>query len=644
MQESIRVLTSQLDKCNVAGSTDKSPHQQEVHIPENSQLQIPKETLANERSQTPMSELELIPGDIIPNSQTLEKILDYSDQLLQSLMLWPFAIIHNNQEDRGIFCNRDKIFDALKSRDIGLASKCLIWTSLLLSQLPKDFKDAETGLPLCPEKFIDRILTQVSILYLADCTPTCSINSIEALVLQYELFVAIGRPSRAWKCIRAGIENALLLGLHLRPSLLWDALWIRDRQMSLIIGLPYGTLNMDVQTTELDTPRKIGLLSGFISDRDRLRQKTPFSIMTSIVDGMRELKIMVPDEWAEADLNSAFSPIEHAIMRLYKHTLNKMIHLPYSQFAGYDKQFEYTRVEVLESAEGALDAHGDIRSLQEKPLRCDLYDFLAFNAALVLFVDLVAKETPRTIEEEAHIWTVITKFVSRLRKTGEVLENAAEQAADVLEDFRDSTKATATIELESSNDWKKHKKTCGKGPSAQAAGSSTRGSGSPPKGLDQPIPDPFTRLDKGKYLHNRPEKDVYRLLIDCYRLRVKDMYTLEGEVMEDGLSEFKEFIAKMSTRKGLLPSWWTPEKQTECEEFGMGSSEQDLKTATDKAGIIQHYGDPQFPMQLRMLDETVYGKAPGGGDGPAMRKMLASMEAGGMDGMATTMLDASRFR
>ncbi|QPC70128.1 hypothetical protein HYE68_000880 [Fusarium pseudograminearum] len=194
------------------------------------------------------------------------------------------------------------------------------------------------------------------------------------------------------------------------------------------------------------------------------------------------------------------------------------------------------------------------------------------------------------------------------------------------------------------NDWKKHKKTCGKGSSAQAAGSSTGGSGSPPKGLDQPIPDPFTRLDKGKYLHNRPEKDVYRLLIDCYRLRVKDMYTLEGEVMEDGLSGFKEFIAKMSTRKGLLPSWWTPEKQTECEEFGMSSSEQDLKTATDKAGIIQHYGDHQFPMQLRMLGEAVYGKAPGGGDGSAMRKMLASMEGGGMDGMATTMMhiDSSR--
>ncbi|KAG8350484.1 hypothetical protein FVEN_g11362 [Fusarium venenatum] len=433
MQESIRILTSQLDKCNVAGSADSPESPQDNTTPEDSQLQNLKETPDNEYvSQTPMPQLELVPGDLILNPQTLLRILDYSysgDQLRSSLMLWPFAIIHNNQDEYGVFCNRDKIFDALQSRDVGLVSKCLVWICLLLSQLPKDFKDAETGLPLCPEDFIDRILTQVSILYLADCTPACSIDSIEALVLQYELFIAIGRPSKAWKCIRAGIENALLLGLHLRQSLLWDALWIRDRQISLIIGLPYGTPNSDIHTPGLDTLRKIGLLSGFISDRDRLRQDTPFSVMTNIVDEMKGLKIMIPDERAETDLNSAFPPLGNAIMRLYKHTLNIMIHLPYSQFAGYDKQFEYTRIEVLESAEGAIQAHRDI-SLKTKVL----YDFLAFNAAIMLVVDLAAKETPRTMEEEERIWTVITEFVSRLRKTGEVLENTtAEQAADVLE-------------------------------------------------------------------------------------------------------------------------------------------------------------------------------------------------------------------
>lgn len=199
-------------------------------------------------------------------------------------------------------------------------------------------------------------------------------------------------------------------------------------------------------------------------------------------------------------------------------------------------------------------------------------------------------------------------------------------------------------------DWKNHKKVCGKQGSSASASTSTRGS--PPKGLDQPIPDPFTRLDRGTYLHDRPEKDVYKLLIDTYRLRVEDMYRLEGEVEQDslysgasdGLAGFRKFLRKVSTRKGLLPSWWTLEKQKECEEFGMTSSEPSLKTGVEKADIIEHYGDSQFPMQLRMLGEAIWGKAPGGTDGTAMRQMLMMMESGGMERMQTSLLDASRFR
>jgi splicing suppressor protein 51 len=145
---------------------------------------------------------------------------------------------------------------------------------------------------------------------------------------------------------------------------------------------------------------------------------------------------------------------------------------------------------------------------------------------------------------------------------------------------------------------------------------------------------------------------VYRILIDTYRLRVEDIYKLEGEVMENslysgssnGLIGFRQFLRKASARKGLLPPWWTPEKQKECEEFGMTSSDHNLKFATDKADIIEHYGDIQFPMQLRMVGESIYGSAPGGSDGSAMRKMLAAMEGGGFEGMQGSMFDASRFR
>jgi splicing suppressor protein 51 len=126
-----------------------------------------------------------------------------------------------------------------------------------------------------------------------------------------------------------------------------------------------------------------------------------------------------------------------------------------------------------------------------------------------------------------------------------------------------------------------------------------------PKGLDQPITKPFTRLDNGTWLHDRPEKDVYRLLIDAYRLRVDDNYNLEGEVdanslyggATSGLKGLKRFLQLAGSRHGLLPSWWNAGKQRECEDFGMDSSQfHDLRCAVEKSDIIEHYSDPRFPM------------------------------------------------
>ncbi|KAL6829565.1 hypothetical protein J3E69DRAFT_365154 [Trichoderma sp. SZMC 28015] len=187
-------------------------------------------------------------------------------------------------------------------------------------------------------------------------------------------------------------------------------------------------------------------------------------------------------------------------------------------------------------------------------------------------------------------------------------------------------------------DWKAHKKICSKNQSTNASSTASNSAStrlSPPKGLDKPISKPFTRLDKGTWLHDRPEKDVYRLLVDAYRLRVEDTYTMEGEVMAgslydgstDGLYGFQEFLEMAASVPGLLPPWWNDEKQEACEQLGMDDEFSNLRYPVEKSDIIEHYGDREFPMQLRMLAEAIYGPV-GGSDGTAMRKMMVAMEGG----------------
>ncbi|KXX76225.1 Tudor domain-containing protein 1 [Madurella mycetomatis] len=192
-------------------------------------------------------------------------------------------------------------------------------------------------------------------------------------------------------------------------------------------------------------------------------------------------------------------------------------------------------------------------------------------------------------------------------------------------------------------DWKAHKKVCGRNDSTAAGSFSGPGAPasdtglSPPKGLDQPIAKPFTRLDNGTWLHDRSEKDVYRILIDAYRLRVQDIYTLENEIDDgslyagepSGLKGLQRFLRLASSRPGLLPPWWSSEKQRECEDLGMDPSQfQNLRCAVQKSDIIEHYGDSRFPMQLRMFAEAVYCRGPGGQDGTTMRKAMVAVEQG----------------
>ncbi|KAI0862481.1 putative MYND domain protein [Xylaria cubensis] len=197
-------------------------------------------------------------------------------------------------------------------------------------------------------------------------------------------------------------------------------------------------------------------------------------------------------------------------------------------------------------------------------------------------------------------------------------------------------------------DWKTHKKICSKQANERPETGSAPAATvlSPPKGLEKPITKPFTRLDNNTYLHDRPENDVYRVLIDAYRMRVEDEYTFEGNVTADSiyggakssLPGFRKFLRLAASRPGLLPSWWNAEKHDACEKLGMDSSQwQDLCCAVEKSDVIEHYGDPRFPMQLRMLGEMVIGRGFGMHDGTQMRKVMAKMENGGM-GNATTMM------
>ena len=161
-------------------------------------------------------------------------------------------------------------------------------------------------------------------------------------------------------------------------------------------------------------------------------------------------------------------------------------------------------------------------------------------------------------------------------------------------------------------DWKAHKAFCASSQqsNAQKKPQATTNFDAMPKVAG----DFFKGICPDNYLHQFSEKDAFRQLIDCYRMRVEDDYTFSGDTRglyneDDPLADFQEFLDLAETRSGILPSWWSDGKRRECEENATDREEwSDLNAAVEKHDIIEHYGDATMPMKLRLLAEKIYGK------------------------------------
>jgi splicing suppressor protein 51 len=133
--------------------------------------------------------------------------------------------------------------------------------------------------------------------------------------------------------------------------------------------------------------------------------------------------------------------------------------------------------------------------------------------------------------------------------------------------------------------------------------------------VEKRIPNPFTRLDQGTYLHERPEKDVYQLLIDSLRWRELDDIRYRVKILAcsihsgypSSIVPFRLYLDNAATRPNLLPPWWNAEKRKECEVFGERGAWNDLRCRVEKPQLIDYYGDKDICLQLEMLAEIVFG-------------------------------------
>uniref|UniRef100_A0A0D2XI30 Zn(2)-C6 fungal-type domain-containing protein n=1 Tax=Fusarium oxysporum (strain Fo5176) TaxID=660025 RepID=A0A0D2XI30_FUSOF len=389
---------------------------------------------------TPQSRLTASLKGLLPDKPVLSRILEHSSKFTQNWMSWPLATVSYQQQDNDFLPVKTvTLFDAGFPKDVesafkfvdksmsssyqkppnpGVVAKCIVWLCLSIKELPQRFKysDNRAPPPFEPRFLIDNCIAKVEALYQVSSAPVCNIDFVQALILQGELFLSIGRPTKAWKCIRTGIENAMLLGVHQgRSSLdrgIWEELWIRDRQLSLFLGMSHAVpVQLGLKMAEEEYPvaekeafRQIATVSGLLTSRNLMKEDTPSATITRTLQEMRELKAMIPEHWTKGHpryvsyLPQAFT---RAYIKILYHTFELMLNWPKCQPSNVDPQqvndFEPSRKAILEATQEIIKAHEAMRAPEVEPnavMRADFVDFLAFKAALVMVAVIKDKKNP----------------------------------------------------------------------------------------------------------------------------------------------------------------------------------------------------------------------------------------------------------
>jgi hypothetical protein len=475
MQAAIDTLGHKLDSQarQNAGVKDDEPPQRET----DTQLKTPpileyyrcrgKNPKTQNRPESSDLELSSTVDDILPNRPTLVKILGYTAEFWPT---WPLIAKKPSHaiRPRGIspYVSTDDgvrfpesiesalsfIDLSLRSVDFGVISRCMVWLCLCYHQLPKNFSDAQTNLPFCSEEQIKTYLRQVETFYQERAVPVRNLSFVEALALRSELFLAMGRPSKAWQSTRAAIDSAILLGIHLHrrsnhEQEVWETLWIQDRRISLFLGLPYSVPEHLTHDFAIGRPatregyalRKLATISGHISDRDMLAGLAHYSATEHLIEEMKELNVMIPSEWgtkSDFEWASSFAnAFLHSTIKLSYFFTKQRVHLPFAQLPDSDERKKDNKIAGFAAAEEAIATYQNMRSLQTTPSKNEFLDFQGLSAALILCSDLLSETSSScSAKEHQERWKAVKDLTKTMRRMSETLGcTVAKQATDVLE-------------------------------------------------------------------------------------------------------------------------------------------------------------------------------------------------------------------
>ncbi|EFW21198.1 hypothetical protein D8B26_007412 [Coccidioides posadasii str. Silveira] len=344
---------------------------------------------------------------------------------------------------------------------LGDLAKLLILLVMAIDQSPASFNFHDLQVPLSAISFTHNVLSTVDRMIFSDDDIASTVSGIECLLFAGKHYMVGGRPRRAWRLFRRGIESAQLRGLHLsmnralphndRMSLrhlyIWCSLVCCDRYMSLILGLPYAVPDRFVaphmqlleKTAFFETSEgyvyRLCLFYGGIIDRNQ--DPNNLSLPKTLQLDRELSELSAPFRQGSLDVEPNPGPGDVLLCHFVHNFTRVMLHLPFVLNSDSDAGSRYCRNAALESSRNCIKFYQKIRTdagLQYTA--CKMIDFQMFTGAMLLGIHLlgVLKMPQHITLEDAEDWQMLRQAARLFREISSgPYGTVAAQCANVLE-------------------------------------------------------------------------------------------------------------------------------------------------------------------------------------------------------------------
>lgn len=349
---------------------------------------------------------------MLPGPRELDIILDVSEKWWT---IW--RKMFPEISDRRCATIKESISHSLRSENPAEVAKMILCIAISIDQLPGDWDFSQLHLDGSPQELMERYIATVDQLITTDDEIAGTLDGIECMCLQAKYYINIGRPRRAWLVIRRAISFAQLLGFHrlaaMKPAKLdlqytrqvslWAHLFQGDRYLALVLGLPLSiqsqfcdpcvpAMGQPTEHTEGDAfLLRISPIVARIVDRNQ-NPSVDFSLTLRIDQDMEDLAQSVPQAWW-GKINAPAPTLEEHFDRLlsqfFFHLVRQLLHLPFMLKSSADKRYQYSYTAALDSSRDMIRFYDALRGSDAVgPFICKLIDFQAFNAAMLILLNL----------------------------------------------------------------------------------------------------------------------------------------------------------------------------------------------------------------------------------------------------------------